>query len=482
MRAPVIASPQRTEQVKPTGETDLMKLLRLSPLAAFVVFACFTLPASAQYTVNNLGNLTGFTYPAPHDINNSGQVVGGTTNSTFTVTHPFRTAPNSPITDADDLGTLSGATSGSATSINASGQVAGSSNSHAFRADPGSLSLVDLGLRATVFGFNSSNANGINDSGQVTGAATALPGASCSTIFSSRAFRTIANGLVSTSDDLGTLPSYFPTPATVLLNCRSSTGFAINGSGQVVGNSHVGLVTSSTPDHAFLASPSSVMVDLGTLPGDLSSNALSINDAGQIVGISNATSFAFSFPQKAFLKDGNNAMQFLGTLGGTSSSANDINNVSQIVGNSTTAGDAATHAFIYQNGTMTDLNDLIPAGSGWVLQNASAINDIGQIVGTGTLNGVSAAFRLDPGGSAGVSILLSQISGSFLDLTPNVIGSLTSSLDATVASIARGSVPSAKGQLDAFVNKVQALVNSGRLDPDQAASLIAEANNISSSL
>jgi hypothetical protein len=45
---------------------------------------------------------------------------------------------------------------------------------------------------------------------------------------------------------------------------------------------------------------------------------------------------------------------------------------------------------------MTDLNELLPAGSGWVLTSASGISDGGQIVGTGTLNGMTKAFLLTP--------------------------------------------------------------------------------------
>jgi probable HAF family extracellular repeat protein len=45
---------------------------------------------------------------------------------------------------------------------------------------------------------------------------------------------------------------------------------------------------------------------------------------------------------------------------------------------------------------MTDLNSLIPAGSGWVLTSARGINDAGQIVGTGTISGVQHAFLLTP--------------------------------------------------------------------------------------
>jgi hypothetical protein len=51
---------------------------------------------------------------------------------------------------------------------------------------------------------------------------------------------------------------------------------------------------------------------------------------------------------------------------------------------------------------MTDLNDLVPANSGWVLEAAHAINDNGQIAGSGTLNGQTRAFlltKITPGGT-----------------------------------------------------------------------------------
>jgi probable HAF family extracellular repeat protein len=45
---------------------------------------------------------------------------------------------------------------------------------------------------------------------------------------------------------------------------------------------------------------------------------------------------------------------------------------------------------------MQDLNKLIPAHSGWVLETAYSINDAGQIVGYGTLNKQQRAFLLTP--------------------------------------------------------------------------------------
>jgi probable HAF family extracellular repeat protein len=71
----------------------------------------------------------------------------------------------------------------------------------------------------------------------------------------------------------------------------------------------------------------------------------------------------------------------LGTLGGTTSEAFGIDHKGDAVGSAEIAGDAATHAFIYRRGQMTDLNDLIPETSGWVLMSARAINKFSEIVG-----------------------------------------------------------------------------------------------------
>jgi hypothetical protein len=54
------------------------------------------------------------------------------------------------------------------------------------------------------------------------------------------------------------------------------------------------------------------------------------------------------------------------------------------------------HAFIWEHGQMQDLNNVIPDGTGWVLDNATGINKHGQIVGTGVHNGQFSGFLLTP--------------------------------------------------------------------------------------
>ena len=76
-----------------------------------------------------------------------------------------------------------------------------------------------------------------------------------------------------------------------------------------------------------------------------------------------------------------------------------INALGQVVGASSVTPSlyGFGHAFLYQNGTMTDLNNSIAATSGWTLQSATAINDKGQILGYGIgPDGQQETFLLTP--------------------------------------------------------------------------------------
>ncbi len=81
----------------------------------------------------------------------------------------------------------------------------------------------------------------------------------------------------------------------------------------------------------------------------------------------------------------------IGTFGGSMGSANDINNQGQVVGQASYP-DNRTRAFLWEDGTMTDLGTLGGPNSG-----AFAINDAGQIVGFANTNNFSRAFILENG-------------------------------------------------------------------------------------
>ena len=91
-----------------------------------------------------------------------------------------------------------------------------------------------------------------------------------------------------------------------------------------------------------------------------------------------------------------NADISLGSLGGTNGVAYALNNSNQVVGWSQIAS-GAQHAFLYSNGTMQDLNLLIPPLSGVTLTSAVGIDSAGEIVAFGTgASGQTNEYLLTP--------------------------------------------------------------------------------------
>ncbi len=181
--------------------------------------------------------------------------------------------------------------------------------------------------------------------------------------------------------DLGTLGGAFSTPS------------GINRSGQV---SVISLDSTNQFVQSFLWT-SGNKVPLTSLGGDFV-EATTLNDSGTIVG-ANTDATDTNFIAAAWNPSGTGKL--LGTVGtDTGSIALDINNHGVAVGGSgsiTLSGSAYAHAFVWQKGTMSDLNAMIPAGSPLTLNVAYTINQAGVIAGFGTTStGDTHAFVLVP--------------------------------------------------------------------------------------
>jgi probable HAF family extracellular repeat protein len=327
--------------------------------------------APPPYTILDLGTFPTGESSYAYALNNVGQVVGEAHTGAFgpdliEYVHAF-------VWDAahgmQDIGTLIGFDAHSqsrAYGVNDAGKVVGGSdwNGNAYHGFTWTQAngLYNMG----VIGGNTSEADAINANGRITGQSTIQDGSS-----SLRAFR------IPNLEILEPLSGYV-----------HSFGFAINDASDVAGG---GQKADATYRALFWHTTSPV--DMGTL-GGASSVASGLNNAGQAVGYADTDAEEVSH---AFLWDAANGMEDLGTLGGANSAARSINAQGQIVGSSELSfGHPDRHAFLYSDGAIMDLNQALPAGSGWTLLFANGINNNGQICGYGLIGGHYHAFLLTP--------------------------------------------------------------------------------------
>jgi len=274
--------------------------------------------------------------------------------------------------------------------INNAGQMAGSlvqgdGYTHA--------ALYDNGVfrDAGTFGGIASFATAVNDAGALTG-----------TFF----------------DGLGGARGFLYSDGVTTDLGEGADGYGINARGDVVGRTANGDGTYSP----FLYS-AGTLTKLGYLGAGNDATAFDVNDAGQVVGISN-TSAGPDARYHPFLY-GDGRLQDLGTFNDTGyGTAGAINNAGRVAGNSDGWGGVA-HAFIYENGALTgmneqgtfvgtagtpdfsilgyiyrdkvlvDLNTLIDPALGLHIERATAINDSGQIAAYGCREAVCGAIRFD---------------------------------------------------------------------------------------
>jgi probable HAF family extracellular repeat protein len=310
----------------------VLPVLAIVPVAAVLQHAAPAPAATTTYAITDLGSL-GYGVSDGLAINAVGQVTGYSYSSdAFQVScpphqyggqkkcyeHPSRAFlwSNGTMTD---LGTLGGHFS-RGNSINLSGEVVGTADTTS--GSDGFLwngkKMVDLGAFYP---------GGINDSGQIAG--TCASGACL-----------LSNG------------SFTQLPNPTGWGCGA---IAVNNNGEVLGscsdnssNSRAAVWENGTP------------IDLGTLGGP-QAGAAAINNNGQVVGWSQTSTDA----DHAFIWS-NGTMTDLGRNFFPAA----INDNGIIVGGQS----------VYNNGTLQDLNNLIPPGSPYQVQYANAINDNGQIV------------------------------------------------------------------------------------------------------
>jgi probable HAF family extracellular repeat protein len=273
-----------------------------------------------------------------------------------------------------DLGTLPGGYESTAVAVNNQGQVVGFSANgmiapagtsfwineiRAFLWQDGVM--LDLG---TLDGDPNSLGVAINDKGQVTA-------------FSYSSVK--QRGFIwekGVKQDLGSLGGSFVQPVD------------INSQGQITGTA---TLAGDTSTHAFLWEHGK-MTDLGTFGGAYGDPAW-INDEGDVVG---ASTYLDGTQHGALWSNG--AIKDIGVFAGDCYSfAWFVNSRRQVTGEAGRCDGSPSHAVLWENGSLVDLNTLVPSTSILHLTKALSINDRGEIAGNGVLpSGDQHALLLIP--------------------------------------------------------------------------------------
>ena len=382
-----------------------IRSLRITLAILLTAIGCGLFAASqTQYTITDLPSLGG-TNSRANSTNNRGWLAGYS-NLTGNQSRHAALWRDGALTD---LGTLGGPNSNVTWSVKSdSGIVAGISqtstpdplgeawSSAAFYPGATGTGYINLGfvwengtMRALpTLGGNNGFATGANSRGQVVGWAentvhdpTCVPPQQLQ-------FRPVVYG--PKGNQISELP--------LLAGDTSGAATGINEQGQAVGISGIcdQAVGRFTAKHALLWDNGKI-VDLGNLGAPWWNTPTNINQRGDVVGFAGAPNDPDGNFLQAFIWTAVGGMQGLGFLpGDVHSEAYGINEKRQVVGLSCDA-DGNCRAFIWENGSMRDLNDFKPGDYTARLEQARDINEAGEIAGRSIdSTGVRRAFLATP--------------------------------------------------------------------------------------
>ncbi|MGA2061996.1 MAG: hypothetical protein ABSG67_16035 [Thermoguttaceae bacterium] len=306
------------------------KYLKFVSILCWLLLSATPTQAAVEYSVTYMGNFV------PTGINNSGDVIGN--SSAESGASQAVLYSNGILTNLKTLGGPENWAFG----INNNGQIVGVSEItdgpfHAFLYDKGQMN--DLGT----FGGASSDADGINNDGQIAANYETADGVTHAILYDHGAITELGN-----------------------FGGNLNVAKVINSKGEIAGQAK----TADGLSHLFVYQKGN-MTDLGIVGNYAWVEGM--NDAGQIVG--GWGMGGGSIPIRAFLYENGCIAEIESFSNGTF--ANCINAKGDIVG----YGPINGNAFLYSNGTMSNLNDLVQTGI--TLDNAYGINDVGQIVASG---------------------------------------------------------------------------------------------------
>jgi len=154
-----------------------------------------------------------------------------------------------------------------------------------------------------------------------------------------------------------------------------STAFGVNDAGLIVGTS---ALPGSSVEHAFKREPDGTIVDLGTLPGAVSSAAAAVNGHGEVAG---TATFAAAWPSGPSVHlvrwDADGTIHDLGLLGGTDAMVRGIDDDGRIVGFTSTGSDEWAFVHDPAGGAIEPLPGLADSRH----SAAYGMNDAGDAVG-----------------------------------------------------------------------------------------------------